>query len=121
LKVLDDEVLDSVGVRAVDGANTKTRRRDTPRRAKTARPAKPTGRPAAQSRGKGASGGALRVLKLVDDRPGITVSELAQHVATSKSSPYRLMSRLEDEDKVRKRVAAGIALAGRPGGPWPAR
>jgi hypothetical protein len=103
LKIPAREVLDRVGVRAVDGGAARTRRPRTARGAKRARPAKTAGDPAAQSRAKAARGGALRVLKLLHDRPGITVPELAQHVAISERSLYRLMSRLEEEDKVRKK------------------
>jgi hypothetical protein len=103
LKIPAREVLDRVGVRAVDGVTTRTSRPRSARRAKGARPAKTAGDPAAQSRAKAARGGALHVLKLLHDRPGITVPELAQRVAISERSLYRLMSRLEEEDKVRKK------------------
>jgi|GEM_PF-4811004 len=113
LKIRRSEVLDRVGVRAVDGGTTGTRRSRTVQRAKRARPAKGTGHAAVQSSVKATRGGTLlRVLKLVHDRPGITVPELAQHVAISERSLYRLMSRLEDEDKVRKQ-GRGWHLASR--------
>ncbi|HTW41901.1 MAG TPA: winged helix-turn-helix domain-containing protein [Solirubrobacteraceae bacterium] len=103
LKVRRSEVLDRVGVRAIDDGTTRTSRSRTAQRAGRASPAKRSGHATVQSRAKATRSGTLHVLKLLHDRPGITVPELAQHVAISERSLYRLMSRLEHEDKVRKK------------------
>jgi Winged helix-turn-helix DNA-binding len=112
LKIRRSEVLDRVGVRAADGRTARTRRSRTAQRAKRARPAKGTSQAAVQSRAKATRSGTPNVLELLRDRPGITVPELARHVAISERSLYRLMSRLEDEDKVRKQ-GRGWHLASR--------
>jgi Winged helix-turn-helix DNA-binding len=103
LKVRRSEVLDRVGVRAIDGGRTRASRSRTAQRAKGASPAKGSGHPVVQSRAKATRGRTFHVLELLHDQPGITVSELARHVAISERSLYRLMSRLADEDKVRKK------------------
>jgi hypothetical protein len=102
LRIRPSEVLDRVGVRAVDDRPVSTRRPRATQRAKRARPAKRTSRAAKQSRAKASRGRSPSVLELLDNRPGMTVPELAQHFAISRSSLYRLVSRLEEEDRVRK-------------------
>jgi Winged helix-turn-helix DNA-binding len=71
-----------------------------PLRRRAPRPAasqKPTGRP------RGSGGRAQQAVKLVQDNPGITISELAKKMRLkSPNYLYRVMPQLEKDGKVKK-------------------
>jgi biotin operon repressor len=56
------------------------------------------GRPAGSSSGNRAA----EAMRLVDARPGITVSELADEMGIGRTYLYRVMPKLEKDGKVRK-------------------
>ncbi len=64
------------------------------------------GRPAGSATGSRAA----TALRLVSERPGITVSELADEMGIGTTYLYRVMPRLEREGKVRK-SGTGYQLA----------
>ena len=84
--------VDSNGDGTAAAAPTRTPRRAAARRASTGR----RGRP------KGSGNRAAQALKLVEDRPGITIPELAEAMGIKQNYLYRVMPGLAGEGKVVK-------------------
>lgn len=60
--------------------------------------------PAAARRGRprGTGGRAASALKMVQDQPGITISEMAKKMGISPNYLYRVLPQLEADNKVKK-------------------
>ena len=73
-----------------------------PRSARSSSAPKNGGGPAKRGRRKGSGTRAGEALKLVGDRPGITIGELAEAMGIQQNYLYRVMPSLADEGKVVK-------------------
>lgn len=98
LKELEPLVNEAAQLRAV--LSNFERGRDTPGRRRG------TGEPGTRRRGRppgSATGGRAELaLRLVAERPGVTVAELAEEMGIGTTYLYRVMPALEREGKVRK-------------------
>jgi|SRR5215213_855076 len=93
-----ERALSGVGATATaSGSSSGTSRRG--RRSSSARSGSGTGR---RGRPRGSGTRAQEALKLVSDRPGITIPELADAMGIKQNYLYRVMPTLADEGRVTK-------------------
>jgi septal ring factor EnvC (AmiA/AmiB activator) len=113
LKELEPLVAEAEQLRRVlesfEQARAEPAKAAAPRRKPRARTGARRGRPAGSATGSRAA----EALRLVDERPGITVSELADAMGIGTTYLYRVMPSLERAGKVRK-AGTGYEPAGKP-------
>jgi predicted Rossmann fold nucleotide-binding protein DprA/Smf involved in DNA uptake len=86
--------LKRAGTRAQRAATQAPKR---PRHAKTTAATRRPGRP------RGTGGRAQEALKLVHKQPGLTIAEMAKRMKIQPNYLYRILPRLEQDGKVKKR------------------
>ena len=83
-----------------EAARAPRARRSVPRRASSASPPAPTGRPRGRPKGSGTRG--KEALRLVRANPGITIPELAAKMGIKQNYLYRVLPGLVEENLVVK-------------------
>ena len=100
------DALGGVAAAGSSSGNGGTRRRSSasPKRAKSSDGSRGRGRP------KGSGTRAKEALKLVKDRPGITIPEIAEAMSIKQNYLYRVMPDLQKEGLVKKEGRGWHAL-----------
>jgi CRP-like cAMP-binding protein len=94
-----EQALAGVGGESAASARTTTRRRRSSTRKSTGTSAAGSGR---RGRPKGSGTRAKQALKLVGDRPGITIPELADAMGIKQNYLYRVVPDLQSQGQVTK-------------------